>query len=661
MFENAQDSATFEKSLLAIQHAALIAVRYQLRDILDFIIVSLIRVSTFSKASRTLPLERDLFAPLPAGDEERPNKADRWAVDIGQNYRCQVAAVTAFNFVKDFSDSLRDGWKSIIASLSNLFLHQVLPASFMSCEHFFKGKIMISRLEVNQVSAENAEDYPKREQGLFSSFAQFLSLSSSEYDDDFDNPQTRASHIMTIECVSHCEIEDILDETRFMEDSTVLRLLDYLIKASFNEKKADEKSASFSLSSVFLLEIIFKIALRNRDRLQSIWPSIALHLKNVVAIDSPATLLERASTNVLRLLLRLTHVPELQAQVFESLNLLLNLKSESIQVFVDHLMAGFLAIAKTDMSILSKQPSRWTILFRILSISTTHPIASSYSFEFVCLIVSGHPDSPVTAEHFGECVDLLLSFSSGIPGNVSSNNLPKSSPQLRQQQMSSPARKEVVEVQEGLPISTIALDRALKAIEKLYNLHNIIPKLIDTSGAQSQRAWFEFWLPVLSGLGQQCSHPCADIRHQSLSFLQRILLSDELSLAVDQNHELQHRIDCFDIVLFPILEELGNLDTKSDPLGASETFVRTCVLITKVFLHFSPFLSSSKEYNRLWGRILDYFGYILQSSSILKRNDYAVCCVDFHLIFYNVGGRCSRISQECNFGINGRTSHHGPI
>jgi hypothetical protein len=293
------------------------------------------------------------------------------------------------------------------------------------------------------------------------------------------------------------------------------------------------------------------------------------------------------------------------------LNNILDLKSEIISSFVEHLTAGFLAVAKTDMSILSKTPARWTVLFRILSIAATHHIASSYSFELICLITSGHPNSPLTADHFGDCVDLLLSFS-GVLGPL---------PNIIS---ASPGRKET---KNGV---SLALDRALKAIEKLYNLHLIIPKLIDDPETQSKRFWFEFWLPVLSGLGQQGSHPSVDIRHLAMSYLQSLLLSDELSRAADQNNELQHRIDCFDIVLFPMFEELGILDTSPDTSGGSETLARACVLITKTFLHFTPKLIESKEYIRIWTKILDLFSLVQQKAS--QENGFAVCFYHFSLL-----------------------------
>ncbi|KAJ3373469.1 GDP/GTP exchange factor for ARF [Kappamyces sp. JEL0680] len=642
-FENAQESVTFEKAMVGIQQAAMLSVRYRLCDIFDFIIVSLLRISGLSKPSRGLPVEMDLTKPLAAteaGEKELP-KADRWAIDFGQSYRGQIAAVLAFNFLKDFPDSVRSSWKTVISSLSNLFLHQLLPSSLMLAEHFCKTKITLPRLTLTTAESLNSmtESSPRREQGLFSSFAQFLSLSSSEYDDDANDPQSAISHTMALEGVTHCYIEEFLEETRFMEDSTVLCFLESLIGASFVEKKTaqpdgESRSGSanaFSQASVFLLEMMFKIVLRNRDRLGFIWSPVASHLKAIISANTPVILLERACTNVLRLLLRLTHVvsgagflpkDELQSDVFEPLNQLLGLPSETIRIFVEHLIAGFLVITKTDMSILSKHPNRWSVLFRALSISSTHPTASLYSFELTCLIISGHPDSPVTAEHFGECVDLLLSFSSGIfepvHNKVSAVNGSGAVSALPpQSERSVRAASDMKQSTNG------ALDRALKAIEKLYNLHLIIPKLIDVSGAQTQRSWYEFWLPVLSGLGQQCSHPSPEIRHQAISLLQRLLLSDELSKAADQGNEQQRRIDCFEIVLFPILDELKSLVSSFDVAGGSESLVRGCGLATKVFLHFSHSMRQGKEYGRIWIKQLDYFEVFLNMAAATN-NDIAL-------------------------------------
>jgi hypothetical protein len=119
-------------------------------------------------------------------------------------------------------------------------------------------------------------------------------------------------------------------------------------------------------------------------------------------------------------------------------------------------------------------------------------------------------------------------------------------------------------------------------------------------------AWYEFWLPVLSGLAQQCCHPAVEIRYQALVFLQRLLLSDELCIAVDENNDLQNRIDCFDIVIFPVMDDLCNMQGSNDAVINGETFTRAASMITKVFLCFSGKLAGLKDYTRIWTVVLNY-------------------------------------------------------
>lgn len=170
------------------------------------------------------------------------------------------------------------------------------------------------------------------------------------------------------------------------------------------------------------------------------------------------------------------------------MDLLLSLKTETIYAFAEQLAAGFLAVTKTDMAIFSKHPSRWATLFRVLSTSATHPTAATYSFELTCLIISEHPDSPVTADHFGECVDLLLSFSSGVVDTIKHGTSPAKKTPILSEPLNELQPPNLVKVSDSQRVSiSLALERALQAIEKLYNMHLLIPRLIDSKGTQSQR------------------------------------------------------------------------------------------------------------------------------------------------------------------------------
>jgi hypothetical protein len=80
--------------------------------------------------------------------------------------------------------------------------------------------------------------------------------------------------------------------------------------------------------------------------------------------------------------------------------------------------------------------------------------------------------------------------------------------------------------------------------------------------------------------------------------------------------------DCFDSVLFPLMDELLKADLPFlDPVGLDEARMRASALLCKVFLHFLPVMRQRKELPTLWLRILEYLQCYLSAS----RNEYLVC------------------------------------
>lgn len=305
MFENAQESATLEKSLQSIQHLAFLAAHYKLSDLFDFIILSLVRMSGLAKSGRTIPSEIDVLKEVSA-DEQKKRKADIWSVDFGQSFKAQVSAVTLCNLLKDYAEISITGWGHLASILSNCFLHQILPLGLLTTDVFPAGKITVSRL-VALSGSDSIGESPKKEQGLFSSFAQFLSL-SSEVEDDINDPQFIAGLNSAISAIEFCKFEELLDETRFMEETTVLKIMNAFISASREDAQADSSSLSgFSQSSAFFLENLFRIVLKNRDRLKALWPPLCSHLEQIMQPSSPVVLIERACVSIIKLLLRITH------------------------------------------------------------------------------------------------------------------------------------------------------------------------------------------------------------------------------------------------------------------------------------------------------------------------------------------------------------------
>jgi hypothetical protein len=353
---------------------------------------------------------------------------------------------------------------------------------------------------------------------------------------------------------------------------------------------------------------------------------------------------------------------DMSSYLFQALEMLMSLPSEQLSPVVEQLLAGLLLLVKTDPSILNRY-GKWEVVLHLLSATAMHPEAAKYSFELSCLLINDSGESPV-ADNFGECVDLLVSFATvaasivangghaservvggdGVRGSadklsggrVADRDSPArgGSPRAQrpQQQMRRLAKKDIlllfsmnlIFIFFVSPVVQAAIERAIKSLEKLFRLHAKIPKLIAQLGMGHERAWFEFWLPLLSGLGQQCYHPSREVRQCGLTLLQRALLSPELESSTSSgtpspvqvtasqtlaltSSTFDTGVDCFENVLFPLLDELLKLDVfKLDPTGMDETRMRASALLCKIFLQYLPRLLRFRDLPELWIKILDY-------------------------------------------------------
>ncbi|CAG8710752.1 31054_t:CDS:2, partial [Racocetra persica] len=190
-------------------------------------------------------------------------------------------------------------------------------------------------------------------------------------------------------------------------------------------------------------------------------------------------------------------------------------------------------------------------------------------------------------DNFNECVELLAEFAS-----AASSALEQDSP--HESYMRTP-RTRISKTQSAI------IDRARKAVELLYILYNQIPKLLVESETPPREAWSTYWLPILTGLSQQCYNPCREVRQCAISFLQRSLLDPELV-----SHGVTEWVVIFDVVLFPLLDQLLKPEIfQTDPTNMEETRIRASALICKIFLHYLNRLSEWGGLTSLWSQILD--------------------------------------------------------
>jgi len=105
-------------------------------------------------------------------------------------------------------------------------------------------------------------------------------------------------------------------------------------------------------------------------------------------------------------------------------------------------------------------------------------------------------------------------------------------------------------------------------------------------------------------LSRQSSNAAREVRHNSISHLQRILLGPHI--IIDDFHHPQVE-EIFNRVIFPLLDDLLKVEIfQRDPQGMSETRLRASALLCKAFMHLDVREGQAKaDFRILWIQILD--------------------------------------------------------
>ncbi|KAI9005729.1 hypothetical protein DFJ74DRAFT_691912 [Hyaloraphidium curvatum] len=676
-FDNAEDDTNLQKAVYGFYCLAVLAAHYGLTDLFDNVVVSLARSTGLLRGTAELSLFGNASpstASVPG--EARREGTDRWIVDFGRNHKGQVAAVLLFGIASEHGNSIRGGWKHLLDCVGNLFLHQLLSPALTTAEDFVKGSVPVPTTPLPGQQFSRKQEARSDRGGLFSALGQILALRSSQDDDRLDEPtdeEVRMDRVMQ-EVVNSCRIEDIFAESRFLEEGSLKSLIQQAVQASIAdpnaailpqvamlraeyagsrpisrspapnnraEKPSPSKtvtppmplpesntaspSVKYNAAAAFFLDIMVNVVIQNRDRVKTLWPIVFDHINTILTNSAayPPLLVERAVVSLLRLSIRVAHKEEMVEDVCRALELLRSLPQDVMNSVAEQMMAGILVLIKSSESTVTVNPAFTEPILSLLSVATLHPDAAKYAFDAVTILLSDSTATTngavpsgvgVNPDNFGEFVDVLINFSAAAGIVFAQASAVEEAPASQNWNgRASPRSKQPPNPMKS-PIVQGAIERAVKACDRLYKLHGRIPKLMEQKGIRAERAWFEFWLPILSGLGQQCYHPCRDVRQSALTYLQRALLSPELEQA--SGDKLDCWVDSFENVLFPLLDELLKPEVfRLDAAGMDETRMRAAGLLSKIFLQYLNRLSRWMELPHLWERILQYMVKYMQSGT----------------------------------------------
>ncbi|GBC25460.1 uncharacterized protein OCT59_019907 [Rhizophagus irregularis] len=584
-FSTAPDDATLQKAITGFHQCAELSATYKLYDVFDYIIMSLAKMTGLLGSKYSNGTANNSTVKV----QDTEITVSQLAVQFGRNYKGQLAAVVLFAVANEHGNILRDGWKYILEILKNLFINSLLPSNMLKVEDFLAGTTTIP---LKPKGASTIKQERKNDGSFISALSSYL-LSQSNYEPPTTGEEIEFSRC-TVDCVKVCRLEELFADIRLLEQESLehlMKALKFIADGNTTIKVGDTKlysnnnlsrEGSYDPAAVFFLELMINVTLQNRDRIHYLWPILFGHITGILkeSKSNSILLVERTVVALLRLCIRLTHKDEMTNDILQALELLGALPIDIINSVGEQMMAGILNLIKSDASyIRGKKP--WVNVFTLFKATATHPQASKYSFEAIASIIKENKN--INSDNFNECVELLTEFASGTSEHENSS-------QIRN------PRSRINNTQAAI------VERARKSVELLHQLYKEIPKLLNESNASPVEAWSTYWLPILTGLSQQCYSPYKEVRQHALSYLQRSLLDPELV-----SHGTTEWVLIFDVVLFPLLDQLLKPDICKgfDSSDIDEIRMRASGLLCKIFLHYLNRLAEWGGLISLWCQILD--------------------------------------------------------
>ncbi|KAL7413936.1 hypothetical protein BDY24DRAFT_386920 [Mrakia frigida] len=612
-FTTFNDDYVIQRAITGFRQCATLAGKFHLPEVFDHIVMALSQ--TTGLLDDRDPSQSSLNNPV-VEVEGQSLTVSGLSVRFGLNFKAQLAAVVLFTIANGNGNSIREGWSQIFEMYQTLFLHSLLPTPMLQMEDFLGGTSMIP-LQV--APPASARDDRRSDVGLLSTLSSYLLSPYGSSADTLGVPTCTDDEVeatlSTVDCLGSCRFEELYGQVVDLELDSLLSAI-RAIKDLADRRASPKKDAprdprrrpegsksgrdspapslrdgqvAYDPASVFLLEMLISLTSQSKVNISETWPIVFEHLSLLISSANVYSILliERAVVGLLRLCLVISTESSLRDQLYVALDLLRSLPGPILNSVSEQLMAGVAKILEQDSSLI-KSPTEWGLVLALVRGSISHPEASKVALSLVEKILGGQSGPGVTADNFAGLVSILSDFA-GF-GGVSAAG--------RQQRGRRPT---------GSGVTEPAVERALRAIDALFNLKEPAAALVAASSLHPVEASKLFWLPPLKSLGTQVVNPSREIRQRALGYLQRTLPGNQqlptstLSIA-------------FEFVLFPTLDELLKPQVfMLDPQGMEETRLRAQALLCRVFLVYLSEKGEEEDITELWLGVIDVLDRLMNS------------------------------------------------
>ncbi|XP_052891953.1 Golgi-specific brefeldin A-resistance guanine nucleotide exchange factor 1 [Anopheles moucheti] len=360
VFDKSLDNVSlYQKATGGFMKSASIAAHFQLHGDFDALILTLCKFTT-------------LLTPP-------PNDANEITASVmfGQNVKAQLAMRTVFGLIHEHGDCMREGWRHTTDVLLQLFKLKLLPKALMEAEDFCEanGKVMLLR-EPNPL--------PKTEAGLFSSLYSYLA------NDGQRQPSYEEQEVIKLsrKCVRECQIEQIVNESKFLQLESLEELIGCLL-AMIVPPDAHKSTAPpyGECTVVFLLELLVKVLIQNRDRLLPVWSRVQEKLYTLLvgaSTNEYTYLLQRTTVALLKLAIYLMRNEEICSTILQSLRMLLALRPTVILAISKPISIGMYELLKTSAQNIHTEAD-WAIVFTVLECVGAGAMPPDYTVDQVAI------------------------------------------------------------------------------------------------------------------------------------------------------------------------------------------------------------------------------------------------------------------------------------
>ncbi|XP_009789338.1 ARF guanine-nucleotide exchange factor GNOM-like [Nicotiana sylvestris] len=551
IFDNVEQEDVWKTCINGYLAIAKIAAAYSFDDVLNDLVVSLCKFTTLLL----------------------PSYVDEFIVAFAEDGKARLATLAVFTIANKYGDHIRSGWKNILDCILSLHKFGLLPTRLFNdaagdleppadADPRKPAALSPSPSHVPSLAPS------RKSSGLMGVFSQLLYLDAEEPAPQPTEKQL-AERQQTLQTIQSCQIDSIFAESKFLQAESLLQLVRALVLAAGQPRKGTN-SLEDEETAVFCLELLIAITINNRDRIMLLWRVVYDHIASVVHLTTmPCTLVEKAVFGLLRICQRLLPYKEnLTDELLKSLQLILKLDARVAEAFLEQITQEVMHLVKAN-AMQIRSHTGWRTIISLLSFTARHPEASETGFETLSFIM--HDGAHLLPANYILCLNVAAQFADSRIRNVDQS-------------------VRSLNLMAGSLVSLIRWS------------HKAKEALGEEAAIKMTQDIMEMWLRLIQGLRKFCLDRREEVRDHAILMLQGCLTGVD-GILVPKELWLQ----CFDEVIFTLLDELLNLAQKSsvkDYRSTEEAIVLALKLMFKVFLQSLQHLFQLTSFCKLWLGVL---------------------------------------------------------